>query len=384
MIRQMIRLFFLCVLVLVLSTCDLFMGIDEERFDGFVNFDYVSDRITTSYGLLSWKENKNNFRWDDVRRNARRHIRKTMSPEDLINVLKNMLGEFKDAHIYFRLPDGTRLYPVVYHTKRFEESYSGFDLSRVLYHYLAPNTRGNSMKNMMWYGRLDDSRTSSKKKIGYLYISSFIMTEELDGIKTLQPWARDIDGIVAELINTDGLILDLRQNGGGFPGNMLHIAGRFAKSRKHFMNTYMKNGPGRDDFADPYKWYVEPGGPRQYTKPIVLITDGGSGSTSEYFTLAMRSFDYVTHFGQNTLGMMGYVMSIEMPNGWGLNYSTGYSVGFTAQNKEINYEQDGIPPKNSKNYMSYTEVQNTAGYVEGSGEIDPMLDKAITVLLGKL
>ncbi len=382
----------LCILIVFLSSCELFIGIDGKRLDGFVNFDYVRNRITNSYALLDWKENKNNFSWDKVTRIARKRVSAEMSAPQLMKVLRDTLATLKDAHVYFRLHNDTSLRTGTYHRPRFQGTHSGFvsylqsNISpareKLAQHYLIENTQDGSKKNIMMYGKLKASKAKSKR-IGYLHIHSFIDdSDNSANFTTLQSWAHKIDDIVAKLMDTEGLILDLRQNGGGYPGNMLWIAGRFAKSKKHFMNTYMKKGPGRKDFAKPYKWYVEPQGPRQYTKPIVLITDGGTGSNGEYFTLAMRSFDYVTHFGQNTMGIMGYIMSFEMPNGWGFNYTTGYSVGFAPDNKEINYEQDGIPPEST---MEYAKIVGTSGHERnGGGSVDPMLDKAIDILVGKL
>ena len=389
----MIKFGIILLFCLTVSACELFIGVDGKRNDGFVNFDYVRDRISSSYALLEWKEQKNNFRWDVVAREERKRIKSEMPAEELMRVLaKDLLGKLKDAHVYFRLPPGSRLNGVTYEQDRFLGYYSGFVYfegdntarNKLIEHYFTPNTHGYSKKRIMLYGKIKQSKTINKS-VGYLHIGSFIDSSEDNSASftTLQPWARDIDGILAKLINTDGLVLDLRQNEGGYPGNMLWIAGRFARTEKHFMNTHMKNGPNRSDFAPAHKWRVTPQGSRRYTKPIVLLTDGGTGSNGEYFTLAMRGFDYVTHIGQNTQGIMGYIMSFEIPNGWALNYTTGYSEGVIGKDSGKNYEQDGIPPKI---VISKSDVENTAGYDEatGGGEVDPILDKAIEHLLKKL
>lgn len=66
----MIKFGIILLFCLIVSACELFIGVDGKRNDGFVNFDYVRDRISSSYALLEWKEQKNNFRWDKVARES--------------------------------------------------------------------------------------------------------------------------------------------------------------------------------------------------------------------------------------------------------------------------------------------------------------------------
>ncbi len=319
----MTRFIILCVCIATLSTCELFMGIDEKRMDGFVNFDYVRDRISDSYASLAWKEAKNDFSWNKVMRSARSRISSDMSSHELMDVLKDVLARLKDAHISFSLGHGTNIQygHKLFHPYIANRSYrrtSGFTKNapdRVYQYYLQSTLRDYGTNKVMMYGAIVDDKAQGKN-LGYVYIRTFADNKDLK-LTTVQKWAHDIDAIVSRLAYTDGLILDIRQNPGGYPGNMLHIVGRFVKERKHFMDMYMKNGPGRNDFAAPYAWHAEPQGPRQYTKPIVLITDGGTGSNGEYMTLALRRFDYVTHVGQATKGITGYMMVAQMPNGWG-------------------------------------------------------------------
>jgi C-terminal processing protease CtpA/Prc len=66
----------------------------------------------------------------------------------------------------------------------------------------------------------------------------------------------------------------------------------------------------------PREFFVEPGGPLQFTKPVVLLTHRHSVSAAENFTLAMRRLPHVTVVGETTSGAFADVAPHTLPNGW--------------------------------------------------------------------
>jgi C-terminal processing protease CtpA/Prc len=82
------------------------------------------------------------------------------------------------------------------------------------------------------------------------------------------------------------------------------------------MTTQTRNGPGHDDFEDPVLWYTEPNGPRQFTKPIVMLTHRWTISAGDCFVLAMRVLPHVVNVGEFTSGAYSDEYWDKLPNGW--------------------------------------------------------------------
>jgi carboxyl-terminal processing protease len=137
-----------------------------------------------------------------------------------------------------------------------------------------------------------------------------------------------------------GIIIDVRQNGGGDDRVGKIIADRFAKEKKMYMITRIRNGPNHDDFTEPKLWYVEPDGPVQFTKPVILLTHRHSVSAAENFALAMPVIPHATLVGDFTSGCFADMRWETLPNGWG--YSISYTL-FTDQNGFC-WEGIGVPP----------------------------------------
>jgi len=166
------------------------------------------------------------------------------------------------------------------------------------------------------YGRFSNS------DIGYIYISAFI-NEEAKG-KTEekgQEWGRVIDKIIDSLANTQALVLDIRNNRGGEIYIMEYIAARFASEQKDYAKARIKKGPGQNDLSAPITYTVKSiskvsGNLYGYTKPIVLLTNKGTVSAGEWFTLALRTQKNVTHMGTPTCGALSTRNDRSMINGW--------------------------------------------------------------------
>jgi tetratricopeptide (TPR) repeat protein len=90
------------------------------------------------------------------------------------------------------------------------------------------------------------------------------------------------------------------------------------------MTTYTRNGPNHNDFSGPKYWYVEPNGPRQFTKTVILLTHRFSVSAAENFALAMRVIPHVTVVGDATSGVFADVYRDTLPNGW--QFSVSYKL----------------------------------------------------------
>jgi len=145
--------------------------------------------------------------------------------------------------------------------------------------------------------------------------------------------------VIASLWNSEGIILDLRNNGGGSVDNIYRLASRFADRKRKIYTSEIKTGPGHEDFGKMEEVFLEPAGSQQYLKKVALLTNRGCYSATSFFALTMKAFPHVVQIGDTTGGGLGAPAGFELPNGWGYRFSVTrtYSVdGFNWEN--------GVPP----------------------------------------
>ncbi len=202
-------------------------------------------------------------------------------------------------------------------------------------------------------------RSNAYRQLGYLHIASF---SDRNG----SAWVEAIDPIVNEFFNHSGLIIDIRDNSGGNAENTNAIAGRFVDQKRVYALFQTRNGPRYSDFTPIRERYVEPVGNKQFTKPIIVLTDRRTESAAEHFVLAMKQFSYVTVVGDVTAGGLAHNIYRELPNGWTYRISIG--KWFSTDN--VLYEGVGIPP----------DIQVAVSPSDAEMEKDPVIEIAIQLL----
>ena len=171
----------------------------------------------------------------------------------------------------------------------------------------------------------------SQHHIGYLRIKSF--GNDIDDYLA-------IDDILESFQYKDGLIVDVRSNGGGTTTNSQLIASRFADKERLYLKVKYKNGPGHGDFTEWSERTVKPEGRVHYLKPVVVLTNRSTFSAAEDFVLAMRQFPHVKIVGDTTGGGSGNPIYRELPNGWIFRLSSWIAAG----PDEIPFEGIGLYP----------------------------------------
>ena len=195
--------------------------------------------------------------------------------------------------------------------------------------------------------------------IGYIQIASF---RSENG----SAWVEAIDPIVNEFFDHRGLIVDVRSNPGGNGNNAKAIAGRFADQSRLYFRYQERNGRRHSDFGPIREKYVEPAGDKQFTKPVVVLTDRRTTSAAESFVLAMRQFPHVRLIGDATAGNTGNNIVRELPNGW--IYRIPVWKKFTTDNVLI--EGIGIPP----------DIHVAVSPADSLMDRDPVIEMAIQLL----
>jgi hypothetical protein len=100
---------------------------------------------------------------------------------------------------------------------------------------------------------------------------------------------------MASLNNADALIVDLRDNGGGFGDTALHIAG-YLFDRPTYMYDPRPDSPVPDRTASPIS------GNKLVDKPVYILTSSRTQSAAEYFVYNLKMLKRATVVGETTAG----------------------------------------------------------------------------------
>ncbi len=130
----------------------------------------------------------------------------------------------------------------------------------------------------------------------------------------MAPLMPQIDAAVDEFRGLDGIILDLRGNGGGVALMVSGIAGHFLDERVA-LGTMQTRDTELRVVANPRR--VAPDGRRvrPFAGPVALLIDGGTGSASEVFAGGMQSIGRTRVFGLTSAGAVLPAALDRLPNG---------------------------------------------------------------------
>ncbi len=160
--------------------------------------------------------------------------------------------------------------------------------------------------------------------------SSF--SDEIDQINT--------DFVLNRYKDTKGLILDLRENGGGSPKDMFKLLSRFVETKTLIYYSRIKSGPNHNDFSDSKPAYVEPYDGERYKNKVVILTDRGTFSAGSFTALAAKAISNIVLIGDTTGGGLGLPNGGQLPNGWTYRFSITQALTL---DKSPDYE-NGVPP----------------------------------------
>ncbi len=138
------------------------------------------------------------------------------------------------------------------------------------------------------------------------------------------------DQALAWLVDAPGLIVDVRDNGGGDTAVARPIMGRFIAERRPYALMRRRDGPG---LGPPWTEYVEPRGPFTYARPVVVLTNPWSASMAEGFPMGMRDIGRARVVGTPMMGLGAAVFPIRLDR-------TGLAAQYSA---EPVYDTAGAP-----------------------------------------
>ncbi|MDE7496008.1 MAG: S41 family peptidase [Muribaculaceae bacterium] len=315
---------------------------DEYPNDAFGNFDLLWKIIDEHYCYLDTK----GIDWQAVGESYRARIVPGITYEEYFNLCAEMLGELRDGHVNLSSQWDTSYYrkwwsdyPQDFNIRTLQEYYLKFDYKQ---------TSGISYKVM-----------TTPDSIGYIYYGSFSSTVG----------ETSLDYILSYLHDCKGLIIDVRNNGGGEMTNIRTFVSRFIKERQCAGYMRHKTGPEHQDYSDPYPIWYDPAeaGRVTYYGPIAVLTNRSCFSATNDFVAIMKTLPQVTIVGARTGGGGGLPFSSELPIGWSVRFSA-----CPVTDIEGNDIEEGILPSEGHECHSPADI-----LAEGR---DPILDHALNLL----
>ena len=283
----------------------------EWNDDPWGNFDALWTIMDEHYSFFEEK----NVDWNEVGQRYRAKLTKDMTSQELFELCGDMLKELRDGHTnLIAAHDVSRYwiweqYPVNYDERLIDEHYLNFNYRQA-----------SGIK----YAILDNN-------YGYMRYESF--TDAIgDG---------NLDHVLSYLSTCDGLIIDVRSNGGGYLTNVETLVGRFIEQRTFVGSIQHKTGPGHRDFSDPFDYYFEPTKNHiHYQRPVVVLANRGSFSAANNFVSIMSALPQVTIVGDTTGGGSGLPFTSELPNGWRIRFSSCPITDVNSQPTEFGVAPD--------------------------------------------
>lgn len=277
------------------------------------NFESLWKIIDEQYCFLDYKKAAYGLDWDEVHSRYARRITSDMTSANLFEVLSEMVNELHDGHVNLSSGYGSSQY------REWFDAYPRNFSDSIQSNYLG---KDYIITSGLTYQILENN-------IGYVYCSSFS-----DGIGD-----GNLDYMLKEMELCDGVIIDVRNNGGGNLTTAQRLASRFTNEKMLVGYMSHKTGPGHNAFSAPEPVYVEPSNGVRWQRKAVVLTNRRSYSSTNDFVNCMKNMPNVTIIGDKTGGGSGLPFSSEIPNGWSIRFSAA-----PMYDSEMNHIEFGIDP----------------------------------------
>lgn len=304
------------------------------------NFEALWKIIDEHYCFLDYKNREYGLDWNKIHKEYSNRITSSMTSKQLFDVLSDMVNELRDGHVNLSSDDRVSQYREWFdnYPRNFSDSIQSIYLKKD-YNYVSG----------LKYQRL-------QQNIGYVYCESF----------QYSIGNSNLDQILDYMSICDGLIIDVRNNGGGNLTSAETLASRFTNEKILTGYIQHKTGPGHNSFSEPKAIYIDPPHNRvRWQKPVVVLTNRRSFSATNDFVNSMRHMSKAIIIGDNTGGGSGLPYTSELPNGWSIRFSASPMLGSDKSQLEFGIEPDIKIDISSDDY---------------SKGVDTIIEKAIEII----
>lgn len=302
------------------------------------NFDLLWKTIDENYCFFDEK----GIDWNAVKKEYESLVSEKTSDEELFQICSSMLSKLRDGHVNlysdfntFRYWDWFLDYPQNFNWALVERNYLGKD------YIIAGRLKAKNIKN-----------------VGYCRYESF--TDEIT--------SANIHYAIKQMGNIKGLIIDIRDNGGGSVALVNEFASCFFSQKTLTGYVKYKEGPGHNEFSGFFPQYIEPDSSIAFNGEIVILTNRLVYSAANDFVLTMKALPNVTIIGDVSGGGGGAPFSSELNNGW--KFRVSRDPLFNSKKESI---ENGVIP----------DIKVDMNNEDEANGIDSIVEYAISYILSK-
>lgn len=303
------------VTVISLSSCEQLVMEPNPETDNIAIFEEYWKLVNEKFAMFSdpGKAINRNLLYSE----NKALIDNTISSDSLFNVLARITLSLKDGHSY--LIDIENDIGVVYNV----EGTTPLNLDQFIVDDIYLNSNVQTQGSGLKYTLLKNGN------VGYIQYRDFeneITTEMMNTILTY-------------FENTNGIILDVRGNGGGDPSYAALMASHFTDSKIYTGYENFKTGPEIDAFSRS-EIYLKPTEGKKYLKPLIVLTNVGCFSATTTLIYHLNPLPHVTFIGAKTGGGSGSTADGYLANGWSWSLSTSEFIDWEGRRLDNGFEPD--------------------------------------------
>jgi len=277
--------------------------------------------------------------WNAIDQKYRPLVTAQTTPKELWDIFLHMVSGLHDAHVYLEAPD---LKARWYGRRPDDPNHVGSVLSDDWKRGLEI-VKTKYVPGLKDYGNDFIHFGMTEEGIAYLCINTFGAYVP-GNVFADQKLAMDqaFDEIYQTSGSWKGLILDVRQNTGGFAGMDVWTATRLTGERYLAYTTETRdNLDGPMHFTPRQQIWVNPAARPGFLGKVVVLMGRDTVSSGENTVMSlMGRKPAVVKIGENTQGVFSEILERVLPNGW--KFGLPDQIGRTAEGKA--FDVVGIPP----------------------------------------
>lgn len=302
------RFIFAIAIAFATASCEKYLLEADPGDDPLTVFDSLRQDLNNRYSYF----NEKSINWDSIRTVYMPKVKNSMRDLDLFDLLADMLFSLNDGHVNLQSDfDRSRNwtwfldYPANFNPIIIERNYLGTDFRQI--------------------GPFQVRAFDEKM---YVYYGSFANDVRDENLEALLKMAE----------GKKGIIIDIRNNGGGSLENARKIASCFIREPLAYAQRRIKTGPGENDFSEWKLLRIDPWRGEHYHENVVVLTNRYCYSAANSFAQMATVLPNVILMGDRTGGGGGTPAYGELPNGWIYRFSATQTINLQGEHIEF-----GVP-----------------------------------------
>ena len=291
------KIILLTLTIFTLFSCNKNETIKEYNSDPYDNFDALWEILDERYCYFSYK----NINWTAVYNDFSPCVNQVKDVFQLFDLMAEMIDILQDGHVNLYTP-----FDVSSCTGWFDSYPADYNANFLSKHFDSELRSAGGFA----YTTIENS------KIGYIRYSSFSSGFTAANLAYINAYFHALNDV-------KGIIIDVRNNGGGSLEYSERLASCFFKEKT--ITGYMRHKIDKchDCFSDPTEVITDPtNAPIDWSdKKVIVLSNRRCYSATNDFIVRMKQAPNVTIIGGITGGGGGIPLSQELPNGWMIRFS---------------------------------------------------------------